>query len=737
MAFRTLAGRRAWWTIAIVVVCSLNLPAQNPAPQPNPSNLSFPFPQNIRMMMGYRNRVGETFRVRVTAATDMTGRPIWGTDIYTDDSDLSAAVVHAGLLAPGQEGEVLITFLPGQRQYQGSVRNGVTTDTYDSWEVSYRLARVTPASATVPILPAPSMPVFAPQQVTRNINSAGVTFFNVGTSLIVSNGGVFSVDDQTVWQLLGGQPLPARGMGLMLMGLRNRVGESFEYDVTGSATGGTIWGDGLYTDDSDLSVTTVHAGLLRPGERGRVRITVLPGRQTYDGITRNGVTSQRYGSWETSYRVELAEPRTPSTAGGSPAASISGRITGANGQPIQNAYVAAAIVGFRDGRPVETETHTSFTNAEGEYHLPGVRPGTYFVKALRPAAAAGPGASYFPGVANVDAAMQVPIRASEQVIGINFIEAQTPLFRVSGRVLNPPSEGIRNVSFVQRGTAKASAFTGPLLANVNSSSGEFELMLPPGTWDVFPVAVDANQVRQGAPPAGTPVYKTGRVSVEVTDRNVGGLTVTVGATDIAGRVVMEPPGKIVDGTEILLAAVDGTPNPLWQHARSTKISTDGPFKIPAVPPGEYRIQISTPIPNAYVSDIRVGQASVFNDAILRVKTEPIDPVEIILGSGGGTVQGEVQIPSGRAAGKVILVPAAPRRRNALLYKQESLSAAAREFRFSNVPPGQYKVFAFENVPSGAEMNEEFMSRHEQFGESITVTAGGVVRVPVKVIEGEQ
>jgi hypothetical protein len=35
------------------------------------------------------------------------------------------------------------------------------------------------------------------------------------------------------------------------------------------------------------------------------------------------------------------------------------------------------------------------------------------------------------------------------------------------------------------------------------------------------------------------------------------------------------------------------------------------------------------------------------------------------------------------------------------------------------------------------MNEGFMSRYEQFGESITVTAGGVVRVPVRIIEAEQ
>jgi hypothetical protein len=750
MVFRALAGSRVWWTIGIVLACSLALAAQNPTPPSNPFSM---FPANIRMMLGYGNRIGETFRVRVTAATDMRGRPIWGTDVYTDDSDLTAAVVHAGLLAPGQEGEVLITFLPGQGQYQGSARNGVTTDTFDSWDVSYRLARVTAASASVPTLPARSAPTFTPPAIPGNINIQAPVA-NLSSIFIVGgntfNG--FPGNDQTLWRLLGGPPTDGRGVGFDLMGLRSRVGESFEYDITGSATGGTIWGDGVYTDDSDLSVTSVHAGLLRPGQRGRVRITVLPGLQSYNGITQNGVTSQRYGSWDRSYRVELADPRPPhvlTTA--TPAASISGRITDANRALLQNVPVSAAILSFRDGRSVVTEMYTGLTNAQGEYQFSGVIPGTYFITARRTATGtirspitvgtASPGISWFPGVATMDAAMQVPVRGNEQVVGINLIDAQAPLYKVSGRVLNPPAEGIRSVTYAPRGTSAASALAGQLLINGTSNPGEFEVMLPPGAWDVFPVVVSTNQVRQGVPPAGTPAYKTGRVSVDVIDRNVDGITLTMGSIDIAGRIIREPTGSMPENVEIQLAAVDGTPAPLWHHARSTKAGADGRFSIPAVPPGEYRIQVSTPIPNAYVSDIRVGQDSVFNDAILRVKTEPLESVEIILGSGGGTVQGEVRIPSPTAPGKVILVPAAPRRQNASLYKQELLTAGTPEFRFSNVPPGQYTVFALANLPAGAEMNAEFMSKYEQFGESITVTAGSVVRVPagmvVKVIEAEQ
>jgi hypothetical protein len=270
-------------------------------PAATPVSIQTPFGGRLRAM-GYRNRVGETFRVRVTGAS--RGSTVWGTDTYTDDSDLAVAVVHAGLLADGQDGEVLITFVAGQSQYQGSTRNGVTTSNYDSWPVSFRLARVDAASASIPVLPPPTAPPQNPVIISTS-NPFGTL---PGQFMLVGTPGL-AFDDQAMWQLLGGQAAGNRvNFGPNLMGLRNRVGESFEYEVTGG-TQGTIWGDGIYTDDSELSVTVVHAGLLRVGERGRVRVTVLPAQQQYQAASRNGVTSQSYRAWEGSYRVERVDPR--------------------------------------------------------------------------------------------------------------------------------------------------------------------------------------------------------------------------------------------------------------------------------------------------------------------------------------------------------------------------------------------------------------------------------------------
>jgi len=42
---------------------------------------------------------------------------------------------------------------------------------------------------------------------------------------------------------------------------------------------------------------------------------------------------------------------------------------------------------------------------------------------------------------------------------------------------------------------------------------------------------------------------------------------------------------------------------------------------------------------------------------------------------------------------------------------------------NGVAPGSYKLFAWENIPQGAEQNEEFLSRYDALGIRVMVNAG--------------
>src|SRR5262249_36255524 len=80
-----------------------------------------------------------------------------------------------------------------------------------------------------------------------------------------------------------------------LAGLQNQVGRTYDFQVTGS-TRGSVWGTGVYTADSSLAAAAVHAGVLRSGETGIVRVRMVAGRAGYQGSTRNGVRSGSWGS---------------------------------------------------------------------------------------------------------------------------------------------------------------------------------------------------------------------------------------------------------------------------------------------------------------------------------------------------------------------------------------------------------------------------------------------------------
>jgi tetratricopeptide (TPR) repeat protein len=79
----------------------------------------------------------------------------------------------------------------------------------------------------------------------------------------------------------------------------------------------TVWGSDLYTDDSSVCNAAVHAGLITFGSGGRVTIEIRAGASSYQGTTRNGITTNSYGSWGGSYVfVGTASLGQPTTASG-------------------------------------------------------------------------------------------------------------------------------------------------------------------------------------------------------------------------------------------------------------------------------------------------------------------------------------------------------------------------------------------------------------------------------------
>ena len=64
----------------------------------------------------------------------LVGDLVWGSQPYTADSDMSVAVVHAGLGSPGQQVTIEMYNEGYYSNYAASTANGVTTLRYlDKW----------------------------------------------------------------------------------------------------------------------------------------------------------------------------------------------------------------------------------------------------------------------------------------------------------------------------------------------------------------------------------------------------------------------------------------------------------------------------------------------------------------------------------------------------------------------------------------------------------------------------
>lgn len=62
---------------------------------------------------------------------------VWGTDVYTLDSSICNAAVHAGKFTMENGGSVTIELRPGEAAYKGTLRNGIKTTDYGSYGRSF------------------------------------------------------------------------------------------------------------------------------------------------------------------------------------------------------------------------------------------------------------------------------------------------------------------------------------------------------------------------------------------------------------------------------------------------------------------------------------------------------------------------------------------------------------------------------------------------------------------------
>ena len=405
-------------------------------------------------------------------------------------------------------------------------------------------------------------------------------------------------------------------------------------------------------------------------------------------------------------------------------ASISGRLRDQDGRPVANARVTAYIVAYRNGRRFLRDGPNTKTQsqANGTYNLQSLGPGEFFVGVEGPRGFP----LFYPGVLDIATAAVVRLRNDEEATGIDVTVTKPQTFKVSGTVLNVPIRTLRNgqkdgsIAGFSVVRADEPTDTPPVYVTnaVRGGNGEFEITLPQGTWDVFATV-----------PAGSMV--AGRTRLVVVDGDVSGVIISLTSTEVKGHVTMPATANARFPLRISLVSRENIPGP----AASQTLDSTGAFRFDGMMPGRYSLEIA-PLPMGYyLAGLRVGYASIYDNDIINVGADALEPVELVLQEGGGTIQGILEDDNMEPTGeyippRMLLVPVFQFRQNLMLYQTSTLIGAPGAFSFRNVPPGDYKVFAWKRFPIGAEQNSTFIERYEQYGVAVTVLQGE--RSPVTV-----
>ena len=256
------------------------------------------------------------------------------------------------------------------------------------------------------------------------------------------------------------------------------------------------------------------------------------------------------------------------------------------------------------------------------------------------------------------------------------------------------------------------------------------------------------------------LYQNGmtiRSNIDVRNGDVDGVSLPIAAgIDTPIKMTFDgtpppnlPPISIGRGGNSLMPTLWRNPTILNAPSMPANPQVDPPA-LTNISPGDYHVYM-TPlftflagampvgVPTQWqsvdVKSIRMGDTDVLSEG-LHLERQSYVPLEIVIGANPGSLQGTVlndqRQPSVGAVITVFADNPAARIYRTDMYKIASTDTAGR-FQLPNLRPGDYRLFAWENVELGTWIDSTFLRIHEDRGVTVRIEEGKATTVNTTVI----
>ena len=444
------------------------------------------------------------------------------------------------------------------------------------------------------------------------------------------------------------------------------------------------------------------------------------------------------GSWRQDKTVKLGPDTQPVILKLLPEGVVSGVVTGTDGEPVEGVTLVPHFQQIMNGRRQWEFGQATTSNEDGEFRIANLLPGTYFLSA-RPQpkrvvrgrqprqSDEGYAPVFYSAAPDLASATPIVIQPGARAdVSLSLQIERT--FRVSGRI-----SGYDLGQGVSLQLKTPSGDEVPMDINLDPPSGAFEASMVPAGSYILRAFASRPSGRWSHDPgqsllAELPLQIRGDVSnVHLVLQPAPMIPVVVRQEFTNSQERPEGVSAKLRQAQLVsvrLLSLDRRNSDVF--ARFNGPPETSPFVLADAEPGKYRVEI-TPNGPWYVASAQFGGTDLAHEDLV-IYPGASQPLEVVVRDDAASLDVSLQSDESETQGTVLIVPdrrlAPPQLRNARM---------GDVGRFGGLAPGDYRVFAFDDISGLEYMNADVMREYFPKSARITLQANDRASVHLELI----